>query len=97
MYSLKINFEQKGMEPVTLNNIKPDQSLLEVILNADDPQIAFLGKDLPAGKAGVKAKVTYFGIDNKKHYLSKLPHAMDSLYCPNCQGNAWHDREPSPQ
>jgi 2Fe-2S ferredoxin len=34
MYSLKINFEQKGMEPVTLNNIKPDQSLLEVILDA---------------------------------------------------------------
>jgi 2Fe-2S ferredoxin len=34
MYSLKINFEQKGLEPVTLNNIKPDQSLLEVILDA---------------------------------------------------------------
>lgn len=34
MYSLKINFEQKGMEPVTLNNIKPDQSLLEVILDS---------------------------------------------------------------
>lgn len=34
MYSLKINFEQKGMEPVTINNIEPDQSLLEVILDA---------------------------------------------------------------
>ena len=34
MYSIKINFEQKGLEPVTLNNIKPDQSLLEVILDA---------------------------------------------------------------
>ena len=34
MYSLKINFEQKGIEPVTLTNIKPDQSLLEVILDA---------------------------------------------------------------
>ena len=34
MYSLKINFEQKGLEPVTLTNIKPDQSLLEVILDA---------------------------------------------------------------
>ena len=34
MYSVKINFEQKGLESVTLNNVKPDQSLLEVILDA---------------------------------------------------------------
>jgi 2Fe-2S ferredoxin len=33
MYSLKINFEQKGLSPVTLENITPDQSLLEVLLN----------------------------------------------------------------
>jgi 2Fe-2S ferredoxin len=34
MYSLKINFEQKGLETVTLNDIKPGESLLEVILDA---------------------------------------------------------------
>lgn len=34
MYSLKINFEQKGLEPIALNNIEPDQSLLEVLLDA---------------------------------------------------------------
>ena len=34
MYSLKINFEQKGKEPVMIENIKPDQSLLEVVLEA---------------------------------------------------------------
>lgn len=34
MYSLKINFEQKGKEPVMIENIKPDQSLLEVLLEA---------------------------------------------------------------
>jgi 2Fe-2S ferredoxin len=34
MYSIKINFEQKGLEPVTLNDIKPDHSLLEVLLEA---------------------------------------------------------------
>jgi 2Fe-2S ferredoxin len=34
MYSIKINFEQKGLEPVTLTNVAPDQSLLEVILDA---------------------------------------------------------------
>ena len=33
MYSIKINFEQKGLEPVTLNDIKPDHSLLEVLLD----------------------------------------------------------------
>ena len=34
MYSLKINFEQKGLEPVTLENVAADQSLLEVLLDA---------------------------------------------------------------
>jgi 2Fe-2S ferredoxin len=34
MYSLKINFEQKGLETVTLNDIKAGESLLEVILDA---------------------------------------------------------------
>ena len=33
MYSLKINFEQKGLETVTLENVAADQSLLEVLLN----------------------------------------------------------------
>ena len=34
MYSVKINFEQKGLESVTIKNVKPDQSLLEAILDA---------------------------------------------------------------
>jgi len=33
MYTVKINFEQKGLAPVTLQNIEPDQSLLEVCLD----------------------------------------------------------------
>ena len=33
MYSIKVNFEQKGLTPVTLENIEADQSLLEVILD----------------------------------------------------------------
>jgi 2Fe-2S ferredoxin len=33
MYTIKINFEQKGLAPVTLKNIEPDQSLLEVCLD----------------------------------------------------------------
>ncbi|MEI7960375.1 MAG: 2Fe-2S iron-sulfur cluster-binding protein [Chitinophagaceae bacterium] len=34
MYSIKINFEQKGLESVTLNNVEADQSILEAILDA---------------------------------------------------------------
>lgn len=32
MYTIKFRFEEKGRDPVTLTNIKPDQSLLEVAL-----------------------------------------------------------------
>ena len=35
MYSIKVNFEQKGLETVTLTNIEPDQSLLEILLDND--------------------------------------------------------------
>lgn len=35
MYTIKIKFEQKGLETVTLANIEPDQSLLEVCLDND--------------------------------------------------------------
>lgn len=33
MYTITFKFEQKGLEPVTLNNVEDDQSLLEVALN----------------------------------------------------------------
>jgi len=33
MYTIKVNFEQKGKEPVILENVAPDQSLLEVCLD----------------------------------------------------------------
>lgn len=32
MYTIKFNFEQKGLEPVTLEHIEPGQSILEVAL-----------------------------------------------------------------
>ena len=35
MYTIKINFEQPGLEPVTLENIEAGQSLLEVALTHD--------------------------------------------------------------
>ena len=33
MYTITINFEQKGKEPVQLQNIEADQSLLEICLD----------------------------------------------------------------
>lgn len=32
MYNITFKFEQKGLEPVTIENIAPDQSILEVAL-----------------------------------------------------------------
>lgn len=35
MYTIRFNFEQPGLEPVTLTEVKPGQSLLEVALTND--------------------------------------------------------------
>lgn len=35
MYNIKINFEQKELEPLTLENIEEGQTLLEVVLKHD--------------------------------------------------------------
>ena len=35
MYNVTFKFEQKGLEPVTINNVKDDQSILEVALTND--------------------------------------------------------------
>jgi 2Fe-2S ferredoxin len=35
MYTIKFNFEQKGFRPVTLNDIKAGQTILEIALGHD--------------------------------------------------------------
>lgn len=35
MYKVKFNFEEKGQEPITLENVEPGQSLLELALKND--------------------------------------------------------------
>jgi 2Fe-2S ferredoxin len=35
MYTVKFKFEQKGLEPVTLEQVEPGQSLLEIALTND--------------------------------------------------------------
>lgn len=48
-----------------------------IILNADDPTLAYLGNQLTQ-------KVLFFGLNEPQLYLDKMPHAVDSIYCPNC-------------
>jgi 2Fe-2S ferredoxin len=35
MYSITFKFEQKGVEPITIDQVEADQSILEVALNND--------------------------------------------------------------
>lgn len=56
--------------------IKSDQVTL--ILNSDDPQIAYLGRK-------VKCTIKYFGIEDKKYFLKIKEHATDSIFCLNCK------------
>ncbi len=47
-----------------------------VILNADDPLVAHLGKNL--------TDVIYFGIEDRKQFIKEKEHATDSTFCLNC-------------
>lgn len=49
----------------------------QLILNADDPLIAYLGKKSPLSEL-------YFGVDTTTARKKKLEHQSDSTYCPNC-------------
>lgn len=49
----------------------------QLLLNADDPHIAFLGN-------ATNASVSYFGIDDKSLFVKERPHAMDATFCPQC-------------
>jgi UDP-N-acetylmuramyl tripeptide synthase len=48
-----------------------------VIPNADDPTLSYMGQQLPQ-------KVLFFGLNEPQQYLEEIPHAVDSIYCPNC-------------
>jgi UDP-N-acetylmuramyl tripeptide synthase len=53
----------------------PDTKL---VLNADDPLVADLGRDSPA------RRVTYFGVQDDAMALSGMAHASDSKHCRRC-------------
>jgi lipid II isoglutaminyl synthase (glutamine-hydrolysing) len=51
-----------------------------VVLNADDPQVAYLGDDLPN-------PVLYYGIEDSRHALPELEHISDSRRCLRCSAD----------
>lgn len=51
-----------------------------LVLNADDPTLAYLGKN-------VHCKVVYFGIDDTKLLSKDVPLAVDNIRCPSCGSN----------
>jgi UDP-N-acetylmuramyl tripeptide synthase len=55
--------------------------LTQLILNADDPLIADLGRD-PAGER--REGVLYFGIEDASQALPELQHAFDAKHCRRC-------------
>ncbi len=53
-----------------------------IAINADDPTLSHLGQQL-------KQQVCYFGLSEPQLYLDEIPHAVDSIYCPQC-GTSLH-------
>lgn len=49
-----------------------------VVSNADDPTLSHLGQQLK------EQRVVFFGLNEPEKYLSEVPHAQDSIYCPSC-------------
>jgi UDP-N-acetylmuramyl tripeptide synthase len=48
-----------------------------VLLNADDPAVAYLGHDLAA-------QVVYYGMQDSRHSAHAAAHTADSLFCHRC-------------
>ncbi len=65
MYNVTFKFEKKGLEPVTIKNVEPDQSILEVALKNDI--------DLHHNCGGVCACSTcHVYVENGEDYLPEL-------------------------
>ena len=53
-----------------------------LIVNGDDPALAYLGQQAATGSNPIQVK--YFGLSQPELYLDEIPHAVDSTYCPAC-------------
>lgn len=70
----EVNLIAKKWEEA-LRKLPEDTTLF---INADDPQLSFIGK-------GLKNKKYFFGIDEKLMKKKELAHDSDFSYCPNCR------------
>lgn len=70
-----------GLWETMLDGLDPATRL---VLNADDPAIASLGEG--------RANVTWFGVDDARHDLGTLGHAVDSDRCRNCESQLVYER-----
>ena len=69
---------------------------IQLILNADDPQIAYLG--FQQNRYRIEHRVLkrsytlvfYFGLNDKKLAQTAYQHAADSTYCPNCNSKLYY-------
>jgi 2Fe-2S ferredoxin len=65
MYTIEFKFEQKGLSPVKIENVSPDQSILEVALKNDI--------DLHHNCGGVCACSTcHLYVDKGEEYLEEI-------------------------
>jgi UDP-N-acetylmuramyl tripeptide synthase len=55
-----------------------------VVLNADDPLVASIGRDLPR-------EVVYYGIDTDRYGSESMQHAADSKHCAECGSRLTYD------
>ena len=60
--------------------VKELPSSSALVLNADDPLVADLGR----GEAGRPGEVTYFGVEDLSVALPEMQHASDSKHCRRC-------------
>jgi UDP-N-acetylmuramyl tripeptide synthase len=60
----------------SVQHLQPGTTL---ILNVDDPSIAYLARFAPEG-----VRCVFFGLEDPAHTLPELPHAVDASKCPVC-------------
>ncbi|MCX8008415.1 MAG: Mur ligase family protein [Patescibacteria group bacterium] len=62
-----------------MNALKRLDGKTKIIINGDDPQLAFIGKNFVDTH-----DVYFFGLDDPELFLPSMEHATDSIFCPSC-------------
>lgn len=57
--------------------------MLQLIINGDDPHLAYIGMELEK-KKHIQLPIYYLGLNNDELFLPSMQHATDSIFCPHC-------------